>query len=300
MSNLILFTNWEKLSEYAKKHSDDFYLLEDSNQTRQLITKYELSALMISEDKSSSDVGVYKFVYRYVPMAQLLDRICVVMNSEKSCEEKEEFVVHSIVCPVHRFDVDNIMHIASKMLDKKTIIFDFRINETWTGENMPRLSDVLYSIHEKSQKTMNIIHNSQEDRNNVMIISGLVSEQDISLITVEDIDYLIRAIMEDANFDRVILLLENQLLEVVSQSIVATGTVVVIRGSKKEKDIIEWYENKGCTFLEKYVLDCESKYLDMSTDEIDDDETGVSQIREVVRKWGDEGIFRLSGDDERS
>lgn len=269
---VVMFTNLDKLEMYIESNLSDFYILEDLELTRQLITKNNIKAMLMSEDRELEEIGVFRFIYRYTSMPQIIDKMKFVMHSFNSDKnEEDEFKVFSLVSPFHRFDVDQLLLKLISKFDEKVLVIDFRMDRFWM-DNMTKdsseehsLSDVLFSTHEKSDNLNNYIKEKLSHIENVDILCGLVEETDISAISQTDIDNLIKAIMSLGIYKRSYLVLESGLLEIISKSVVAGSLVVLTRDEKEEQQMLKRYESRGITFLDKVNCNSKGEIIDKDT-----------------------------------
>ena len=151
-----IFTSLEKLEDYIGGESEDFYVLQDCEDCRQLYSKTGIHGVLITDKKELEDAGIYEYVYRYRAARDITDIIMSKMNCESKEETKERETVktYAITSPVYRADIDNMLIEISKSTTKKVLVIDFRLITAWEDicdrEESTNLSDILFLIRDCS------------------------------------------------------------------------------------------------------------------------------------------------------
>ena len=293
-----LFTTTGSLENYVRDRTQDLYILEDSNITRQMVTMYNLNSLLITGDRMAREIGGFKFMYKYLPAPDFVTRINMMMEMDFKPQE-EEFRVCALVSPVHRLDLDNILLKLSGRCEHKVCVVDFRGQQVWISlhkeelgdehVNVAGLADVLYAAHEDNDVLTELIKGNMISINSFEVLSGLVDENDTGAIEPRDLDCLINCIAASGRFDRTIIICDTNLLLQLRDSIAGKYIVAVIRGRDNEQYICKKLKDKGVIFNDTIVTSKVESILDtVWSDEVEEEYR--QEIDEVTDVFINEGI----------
>jgi hypothetical protein len=253
-----LFTVWDKLVEYMEKNTSDHYLLQDSESSREIIKRYGVQGILLTENRDLEKVDLCNCIYRYKSASEIME--CVVnriSNRVNKEEDNPKARAYAFVSPCHRNDLDNIINEMSMYTTKKALVLDFRYINFWNSicENADKsLSDLLYILKDDLGKVNASLKQTICSLNNIDLIFGLSTESDVMELEAKDIDNLIAIFIGMGSYERIYLLCDTTLLELLSISGIQKNIVWFTRGSIYEEKVMELYKEKDVDIYEHINL----------------------------------------------
>lgn len=244
--DVYMFTLLDKLNDYAKSHQEDLYLLKDSDDIRRIMSELNLNGMLLTENKQLEKSGLCNCIYRYKSAGKIIEDINQILNKGIVTDAgKGKLQVCTFTSLFHCLDLDNVMLEVSRECIGDVLIVDFRYINPWSkfipNTKNGELSDLIYAQREKTNQYERLMSDYVHEFLGANIIFGLDAQGDMSEITASDIDELVTALAAGELYQRIIIVIDQMMLEIIQKSFAGKHIVIFTRDSEKEKEVIERY-----------------------------------------------------------